>query len=129
MTGNLLDSNIALLATASAASLNPKIRRAIQRGPNFLSVISYWEVVLKAGKSKLNVGDPPLWWHDTLEQLAATPLPLRPDHVTAISELPPIHQDPFDRALIAQAQVEKLVLVTTDESVARYAGKRLHVLR
>jgi len=84
---------------------------------------------VKSGKGKLNVGDPARWWHDTLEQLAATPLPLRPNHVTAISDLPPIHQDPFDRALIAQAQVEDLLLITTDESVEQYAGKRLHVLR
>jgi len=43
--GNLLDSNIPLIATASAESLSSKVRRAIERGQNFLSVLSYWEIV------------------------------------------------------------------------------------
>lgn len=128
MNGYLLDSNIALRATVHAASLPAKVRRAVARGPNFLSVISYWEVVLKAMKGKLSVGDPRVWWQDTLDQLAATPLPLRPDHVSSIAGLPPVHQDPFDRALIAQAQVEELVLVTTDDALAAYATKRFQVL-
>ncbi len=128
MNGYLLDSNIALRATADAASLSPKVRRALERGPNYLSVVSYWEVVLKAMKGKLSVGDPRAWWQDTLDQLAATPLPVRPDHVGGIPGLPPIHQDPFDRALIAQAQVDELVLVTSDGTLAQYATKAFHVL-
>jgi PIN domain nuclease of toxin-antitoxin system len=93
-----------------------------------LSVVSYWEVLLKSMKGKLEVGDPKRWWQDTVEQLAATPLPLRPDHISEISGLPPIHSDPFDRALIAQAQVEELVLVTTDGAIGKYASGRLRVL-
>ena len=61
-------------------------------------------------------------------QMAATQLPLKPSHVEEILSLPPIHADPFDRALIAQAQAEKLVLVTTDASIARYASSRLRIL-
>ena len=128
MNGYLLDSNIALRAAAQAASLSSKVRRALERGPNYLSVVSYWEVVLKAMKGKLSVGDPRTWWRDTLDQLAATPLPLRPDHVSGIAGLPPIHQDPFDRALIAQAQVDEFVLVTSDDTLARYATRGFHVL-
>src|ERR1035441_4484641 len=75
------------------------------------------------------LGDPRNWWLETLDQLAATPLPLRPNHITEICNLPPIHQDPFDRALIAQATVEDLTLVTTGGAIAEYAGERFRVLQ
>ena len=84
MNGYLLDANVALRAAAHSASLSARARSAIRRGPNYLSVVSYWEVVLKSLKGKLNVGDPRGWWLETLEQLAATPLPLRPNHITEI---------------------------------------------
>ena len=129
MNGYLLDANVALRAAVRSASLSPGARGAIRRGPNYLSVVSYWEVVLKSAKGKLDVGDPRNWWLGTLDQLAATPLPLRPNHITEICNLPPIHQDPFDRALIAQATVEDLTLVTTDEAIAEYAGERFRVLQ
>ena len=128
MNGYLLDTNIAIRATVDSTSLSRKTRQAIARGPNFLSVVSYWEIVLKSMKGKLDVGDVRLWWQDTIEQLAATPLSLRPEHVTEICTLPPIHADPFDRALIAQAQVEELVLATADEIIAEYASARFRVV-
>ena len=128
MKGYLLDSNIILRATIHPTLLSPKIRRAIERGPNHVSVVSYWEVVLKSMKGKLSVGDPRAWWYDTLDQLAATPLPLRTDHVAGVVGLPALHQDPFDRALIAQAQLEELVLITSDSAILAYAGKGLSVL-
>lgn len=94
----------------------------------YLSVISYWEVLLKSMKGKLDIGDPRVWWPEALDKLTATPLPLRPDHISAIYSLKPIHQDPFDRALIAQATLEGLTLVTIDREIPKYASKRLRVL-
>ena len=93
-----------------------------------MSVVSFWEVMLKSMKGRLDVGDPRAWWFDALDQLAATPLPLRPQHIAAVYALPPIHKDPFDRMLIAQAAAEGLALVTTDKEIARYASKTLHVV-
>ena len=109
--------------------LSRRIRAAIQSGPNVLSVISYWEVILKSAKGKLEVGDPRVWWEIAVADFAATVMPLRPVHVAEIHGLAAIHQDPFDRALIAQATVEDLVLVTTDEEIAHYASQRLRVIR
>jgi len=94
-----------------------------------LSVISYWEVILKSAKGKLDVGDPRVWWETVLDDLAATALPLRQAHIAGIHGLPAIHQDPFDRALIAQATVEDLVLVTADAEIPLYASERLRVIR
>jgi PIN domain nuclease of toxin-antitoxin system len=65
---------------------------------------------------------------DALEQLAATPLFLRPEHVTGVHALPPIHKDPFDRVLIAQATVEDFTLLTTDGEIPRYASERFRVV-
>jgi len=127
VNGFLLDANVALRATTTV-SLSRAALRAIERGPTFLSVVSYWEVLIKSMKGKLAAGAPQLWWRTMLEHLAATPLPLLPDHVTEIARLPPIHSDPFDRALIAQAQLEELVLVTTDSVIGEYSNTRLRVL-
>jgi len=126
--GFLLDTCSALLALAEPDGLTPTMRKAILTGPNRLSVVSYWEVVLKSMKGALDVGDPRTWWFDALEQLAATPLILRPEHIAGVYGLPPIHKDPFDRMLIAQATSEGLALVTIDGEIARYASKSLRVV-
>jgi len=74
-------------------------------------------------------GDPHAWWEIALSDFAATVMPLRPIHVAGIHGLQAIHRDPFDRALIAQATVEDLVLVTTDAEIPLYASERLRVIR
>jgi PIN domain nuclease of toxin-antitoxin system len=126
--GYILDTHTAIWALNTPEKLTPTARKAVLAGPNVLSVISFWEVLLKSMKGTLDVGDPRLWWFDALEQLAATPLPLRPQHIAGVYGLPPIHKDPFDRMLIAQATVEGLALVSNDGEIARYASKGLRVV-
>jgi PIN domain nuclease of toxin-antitoxin system len=128
MNGYLFDTNIALLGLAEPERIPRHVRDAVESEPVYLSVLSYWEVLLKSMKGKLQLGEPRAWWINALDKLGATPLPLRPDHISAIYELPPIHQDPFDRALVAQASTEGLTLVTTDADISRYASERLRVL-
>ena len=127
MTAYLLDTNIALLALDSPESIPGPVRRRIEANPRSLSVISFWEVLLKSLKAKLDVGDPRAWWLEALQRLSVTPLPLRAEHVAEIYSLPAIHQDPFDRALIAQAKAEGLTIVTTDAVIARYPVECLRV--
>ena len=82
-------------------------------------------------KGKLDVGEPRVWWTDALRQLAATPLPLRPDHVGRLAQLANVstlHSDPFDRILIAQALEEGLELVSADRELGGYAGAGLRVV-
>jgi PIN domain nuclease of toxin-antitoxin system len=126
--GYLLDTHAAIWALDRPEALSVSARTAASTGPNVISVVSYWEVTIKSMKGTLDVGDPRAWWFDALEQLAATVLLLKPDHVAAVLSLPPIHKDPFDRMLIAQATVEGLALVTTDGRIARYASERLRVI-
>jgi len=126
--GYLLDARAALIALTNPDRLSTRVRKAILAGPNVLSAIVYWEVVLKSMKGALDVGDPRTWWIDTLEQLVAIPLALRPEHVSEVYGLPAIHKDPFDRILIAQAGVEGLTVLTTDGEIPKYAGKRIRVI-
>ena len=126
--GYLLDTHTAIWALDTPELLTASARKAVLAGPNVLSMVSYWEVMLKSMKGKLDVSDPRAWWFDALDQLAATPLLLRPQHVAGVYALPPIHKDPFDRMLIAQARAEGLALVTTDGEIARYASKILRVV-
>ena len=128
MSGYLLDTNTALIALTDPDKLPSAVRTAVLTGPNILSVISYWEVLIKNMKGSLDVGDPCRWWRDALDQLAATPLALRAGHVAELYTLPPLHKDPFDRILIAQALAEELTLVTTDGEIPRYASARLRVI-
>lgn len=127
--GYLLDTHTAIWALDRPEALSVSAREAASEGPNVLSVVVYWEVMIKSMKGKLDVGDPRAWWFDALDQLAATPLVLRPQHIAAVHSLPPIHKDPFDRILIAQATVEGLTLVTMDAEIARYSSKTLRVIR
>ena len=85
-----------------------------------LSVVSVWEITIKfqLGKMTLNV---PL--RTILAQQQANGvqiLPVTLDHVLAVESLPAAHKDPFDRLLIAQANVERAVLVSADAIFARY---------
>jgi len=124
----LLDTHTAVWALDTPEKLTASARRAVLAGRNVLSVVTYWEVMLKSMKGRLDVGDPRVWWHEALEQLAATPLALRPQHIAELYALPPIHKDPFDRMLIAQAAAEGLTLVSSDSEIAQYASKGLRVV-
>jgi PIN domain nuclease of toxin-antitoxin system len=128
LNGFLLDTSVALLAVDVPERVTHSVRTAIEQGPAFLSAISFWEVMIKFQKGKLDVGDPRQWWIETLAALALQPLLHRPEHIAAIYDLPPIHQDPFDRALIAQAMVEDLTFLTTDRAILRYASASFRVI-
>ena len=129
MSGYLVDTSVALIAVDTPERLSPNVRTAVLSGSSYLSIISYWEVMIKSRKGLLDVGDPRLWWAETLDALLAQPLPFRPEHISAIYDLPAIHHDPFDPALIAQATVEHLTFLTTDVRVAQYASERFRVMR
>ena len=124
-----MDTGVVLVGASEPERLSRAIRAAVERGPCYLSTISYWEVMIKSMKGMLGeVGDPRQWWARSLADLGLRALPQTAEHIAAIYELPPLHRDPFDRALIAQATSEQLTLVTTDGVIAQYASARLKVL-
>ena len=121
----LLDTNALIWALADPARLTTAANRGIRKGPNVVSVASYWEVVIKSQKGTLRVADPVAWWNRAIDLLDADVLSILPPHVTAMAALPPIHKDPFDRMLIAQAAAEGLTLVTGDETILKYPVRTL----
>ena len=129
MSRYLLDTNVALVALMEPDLLTDRVRTAVEAGPNYLSVLVYWEVVLKSMKGKLDVGDPRAWWPDALDGLSATVVPVRTSHVADVCQLPALHQDPFDRLLIATARVEELTLVTLDRVIMKYASSGVDILQ
>ena len=124
----LLDTNVVIRALRQPASLSLRVRKAIVDGPNVLSVIVYWEIVLKVMKGSVVVGHPRTWWPDALDMLAATALSIEPAHIDQVSDLPAIHKDPFDRLLITQALAEGCTLVAMDVEMHKYKSKRLRVI-
>ena len=84
---------------------------------------------VKANKKIFDIDDVPGWWdRRVLPFIDLETVPIREERVRELSRLPGIHKDPFDRMLVAQAQVEKLVLLTANEALAPY-GAAVHVAR
>ena len=122
--GNLLDTHVALWATSTPEALSKAARKAVLDGPNFLSVVSFWEVMIKSMKGTLDVGDPRAWWEEALDKLNAAPVLLRPEHVEALNKLPAHHKDPFDRMLAAQAIQKDLPLLGNDAELDLFGVRR-----
>lgn len=114
----LLDSHVALWWLGDNAEMGPKCRELIAHADEaFISVVTPWELGIKRALGKLTMPD---GLADELESQGFVSLPITSAHAELAPALPPHHRDPFDRMLVAQAQLETLVLVTADKSVADY---------
>ena len=120
----LLDTHVLLWAAAEPRKLSKAARRLINDTANTLtfSAASLWEIAIKQsiGRDDFRV-DARLLRRGLLDngydELAVTSA-----HAVALDTLPPLHKDPFDRMLIAQARVEGITLLTADAQVAQYEG-------
>jgi len=120
----LLDTHLLLWAAGKPNRLPATARKLIDNPANELlfSAASVWEVAIKRGLGRSDFqADPRLLRRGLLDN-GYTELPILSDHVVAIGSLPPIHNDPFDRVLVAQAMVEGITLLTADSVVAQYPG-------
>jgi PIN domain nuclease of toxin-antitoxin system len=120
----LLDTHTLLWAVSDPGALTEQARDVIRDGRNevLVSAASVWEIAMKRALGKLTVPD------DLGPVLAAasfSPLPITLEHASRAGSLPPHHRDPFDRMLIAQAQLESLTIVTRDDRFARYGVQLL----
>jgi PIN domain nuclease of toxin-antitoxin system len=115
----LLDSHALLWAMHAPEKLSASSRRAIAEGSNavYFSSASIWELAIKSAKGQLQMDEGFL---EAVAQTRFTELPVRAGHAWAIQSLPPIHADPFDRILVAQALTERLTLVTRDQFLDQY---------
>jgi PIN domain nuclease of toxin-antitoxin system len=120
----LLDTHLLLWAAGRPSRLPATARKLIDAPSNELlfSAASIWEVAIKRGLGRSDFqADPRLLRRGLLDNGYAE-LPILSDHVVALDSLPPIHKDPFDRLLVAQATVEGITLLTVDTIVAQYPG-------
>jgi PIN domain nuclease of toxin-antitoxin system len=120
----LLDTHLLLWAVEDSRQMSKSARKLITDLDNelFFSVASLWEIVIKSGRRRNDFQvDARLLRRELLDN-GYSELPILSDHTVAIDALPPIHKDPFDRLLIAQATVEGITLLTVDSIVAQYPG-------
>jgi len=120
----LLDTHLLLWAAGQPDRLPATAGSLIDNPENELlfSAASLWEVVIKRGLGRDDFQVDARLLRRGLLDNGYSELPIASDHVVAIESLPPIHKDPFDRILVAQATVEGITLLTTDSLVAQYPG-------
>lgn len=119
----LVDTHCWLWYLLSPEKLNSASRAVLDNGSHsiYFSTASAWEIVIKAALGKLELPLPPSQYiPDRLARLGHQSLPILQEHVLHLESLPAHHKDPFDRILVAQAQMEELQLVTADQSLKLY---------
>ncbi len=120
----LLDTHILLWTIAQSRKLSAEARALIGDAGSEItfSVVTLWEVAIKTARGRadfhIDVGS----LRRQLLDNGYAELAVAGAHAVAFANLPPLHRDPFDRMLVAQAMVEGVTLVTRDPAVARYPG-------
>lgn len=119
----LLDTHCWLWMTYAPERLGDRAREAIESPENelFLSAASVWELVIKHTLGKVELPLPPEEYVPTrLERTGVRGLAISVPHTLQVASLAPHHRDPFDRLLVAQAQLEGLRFVTADPALRAY---------
>lgn len=120
----LLDTHLLIWAADSIERL-PIDARALMSDPNnklLFSVASLWEIAIKRGLNRPDFQIDARLLRRGLIDNGYFELSITSEHAVTIDALPPIHKDPFDRLLIAQATVEGITLLTNDAIIAQYPG-------
>ena len=120
----LVDTHVFLWWDSNDASLPVALLSAIASPRNqiFVSAVTVWEIAIKRASGKLNFGR---GLGKAIEDHGFTALPITVDQAELAGSLSQLHRDPFDRLLVAQAQLEGLILVTVDEQILRYSVPHL----
>lgn len=118
----LLDTHTLIWWALDLPQLSPRASEVLQAADTVhLSLASCWELVIKAQLKKLHFRDgPELFLRRSVEGRRLQLLPIEFHHLMHLYQLPMHHRDPFDRLLVAQAQVEKLPIVTADLQIRAY---------
>jgi len=119
----LLDTHAFLWWITDDPHLSHRARTLIGGGENevFLSAASAWELAVKVALGRVELEQPlDRFVPDQLERNGFQALPVSVRHALALPALPPLHRDPFDRMLVAQALTEEMTLVSADREIRRY---------
>lgn len=120
----LLDTHLLLWAAGDPGRLSAAAIAMIEDTENelFFSAANLWEIAIKQGLGRADFHVDARVLRRGLLDNGYSELPITSEHAVAIDALPPIHKDPFDRILVAQAMIEGITLLTTDSLVAQYPG-------
>ena len=120
----LVDTHLLLWAAGEPQRLSKKARRLLEDPGSQLwfSAASLWEVAIKHALGRQDFRVEPRRLRRGLLANGWRELTISSEHAVATLDLPPIHKDPFDRMLVAQAIVEGFTLLTSDPMVAKYPG-------
>jgi len=119
----LLDTHTFLWAALDDRRLSSRAADLVADIGNeiYLSAVSVWEVAIKHSRGRLSLPEPPdSYIPSRIAVFGYRPLPVEVAHALRAGRLPPHHRDPFDRMLVAQAQVEGLPILTSDANIGRY---------
>lgn len=116
----LLDTHLFLWAVSAPSKLSAAARKQIDAAEVFVSAASIWEISIKSSIGKLDADPDELL--AGVEPSGFSMLPITGEHAAKVAKLPPIHKDPFDRILVAQASVEPMILLTNDETLRDYGS-------
>ena len=125
----LLDTHILILVAKDSPMLSASARSLIGNMDNevYFSAASLWEVAIKNGLSRSATVIDTARLRRQLLLNGYSELPITAAHGMAVEKLPPIHRDPFDRLLFAQATLESMQLLTADALLSQYGAPALHV--
>ena len=120
----LLDTHLLIWAAGATERLSREVCALLEDLENELvfSVVSLWEIAIKRALQRPGFRVDPRMLRRRLIENSYRELPIAGEHAVEIDALPPIHKDPFDRLLVAQARVEGITLLTNDAVVAEYPG-------
>ena len=116
----LLDTHLFLWAVSAPSKLSAAARKQIDTAEVFVSAASIWEISIKSALGKLDADPDELL--AGVEPAGFSMLPISGEHAAKVAKLPPIHKDPFDRLLVAQAFVEPMILLTNDDTLRDYGS-------
>jgi PIN domain nuclease of toxin-antitoxin system len=120
----LLDTHILLWGAVEPERLPRSASSLIESPDNeiMFSALSLWEIAIKTGRGRADFRVDAGILRRSLFDNGYAELPVTGAHAAALATLPPIHKDPFDRMLVAQAMIEGLTLITADPGIAKYPG-------
>jgi PIN domain nuclease of toxin-antitoxin system len=123
----LLDTHVLLWAAEAPEKLSAVARRELEDSSNalFFSAASIWEIAIKVSLGKLRFSRPPQDLVESLLQSDFVELPIESTHAAKVSSMPWHHRDPFDRLLLAQADIEQMTLVSRDAGLDPYGIRRV----
>ncbi|WP_453977677.1 type II toxin-antitoxin system VapC family toxin [Brevundimonas sp. Marseille-Q4549] len=125
----LLDTHLLIWSAFDTGRLSDKARELINDGDNVLhfSAMSLWEIAIKTARNSEDFSVDPKRLQYLLAVNGFVEVVMTSKHAIVAGQLPLLHRDPFDRALIAQARCEGLILMTADSAINLYEGPILKV--